>query len=164
MKWRLLLAMSGLLTMVLVAQDVPLANYLRRVESERLITQLERDAFILAGISEDVLSGWSPIRETHRRTRRWTIVITDSSRGRPSGHPTLQGIVRAATAVDHVPASVSSTNARMREGARSALWCSASRCCGAVLAALMLAEQHHLATAPAAAHHRAPPAGDFTER
>ena len=57
MKWRLLLAMSGLLTMVLVAQEVPLANYLRRVESERLITQLERDAFILAGISEDVLSG-----------------------------------------------------------------------------------------------------------
>jgi hypothetical protein len=30
MKWRLLLAFCGLLTMVLVAQDVPLANYLRR--------------------------------------------------------------------------------------------------------------------------------------
>lgn len=59
MKWRLLLAMSGLLTMVLVAQDVPLAGYLRDVESERLITGLERDAFILAGASENVLSGES---------------------------------------------------------------------------------------------------------
>jgi len=57
MKWRLLLAMSGLLTMVLVAQDVPLAGYLRRVEGERQVAKLERDAFILAGVAEDLLSG-----------------------------------------------------------------------------------------------------------
>ncbi len=56
MKWRLLLAFTGLLTMVLVAQDVPLFNYLRDVESERLLASLERDAFVLAGASEDVLS------------------------------------------------------------------------------------------------------------
>ena len=56
MKWRLLLAFTGLLTMVLVAQDVPLFNYLRDVESERLLASLERDAFVLAGASEDLLS------------------------------------------------------------------------------------------------------------
>jgi len=57
MKWRLLLAFSGLLTLVLVAQDVPLVSYLRKVESERLRSSLERDAFILAGASENYLSG-----------------------------------------------------------------------------------------------------------
>lgn len=57
MKWRLLLAMCGLLTIVLAAQDIPLSSYLRDVESERLRTSLERDAFILAGASENVLSG-----------------------------------------------------------------------------------------------------------
>lgn len=56
MKWRLLLAFCGLLTMVLVAQDVPLATYLRRVESERLRSDLQRDAFILAGASENILA------------------------------------------------------------------------------------------------------------
>lgn len=56
MKWRLLLAMCGLLTIVLAAQDIPLSSYLRDVESERLRTSLERDAFILAGASENVLS------------------------------------------------------------------------------------------------------------
>ncbi len=56
MKWRLLLAFAGLLTMVLVAQDVPLLGYLRDVEGERLLAGLERDAFILAGASENLLS------------------------------------------------------------------------------------------------------------
>lgn len=56
MKWRLLLAFTGLLTMVLVAQDVPLFSYLRRVESDRLKASLVRDAFVLAGASRNVLS------------------------------------------------------------------------------------------------------------
>jgi len=56
MKWRLLLAMAGLLAMVLVAQDVPLVGYIRDIERERLLAELERDAFILGGASEDLLS------------------------------------------------------------------------------------------------------------
>ena len=56
MKWRLLLAMTGLITMVLVAQDVPLAGYLRRMKSERLVATLQRDAFILGGASENLLT------------------------------------------------------------------------------------------------------------
>lgn len=56
MKWRLLLAFTGLLTMVLVAQDVPLFSYLRTVETDRLLASLERDAFILAGASENLLT------------------------------------------------------------------------------------------------------------
>jgi signal transduction histidine kinase len=57
MKWRLFAAFAGLIAVVLLTQDVPLSSYLRRIEFERLISSLERDAFILAGSSENVLSG-----------------------------------------------------------------------------------------------------------
>jgi len=56
MKWRLLAAFAGLITVVLLAQDLPLINYLRTIEFERVIAGLERDAFLFAGSSEDVLS------------------------------------------------------------------------------------------------------------
>ncbi|MEQ1874068.1 MAG: HAMP domain-containing sensor histidine kinase [Ilumatobacteraceae bacterium] len=57
MKWRLMIAFAGLIAMVLIAQDVPLAGYLRGVESERLLADLQSHAFLLAGAAEDVLSG-----------------------------------------------------------------------------------------------------------
>lgn len=57
MKWRLIAAFAALVATVLLAQDVPLASYLRDIERDRLLASLERDAFILAGISEDILSG-----------------------------------------------------------------------------------------------------------
>lgn len=57
MKWRLMIAFAGLIAMVLLAQDVPLASYLRRVESERLLADLQSNAFLLAGAAEDILSG-----------------------------------------------------------------------------------------------------------
>ena len=60
MKWRLMVAFAGLIAMVLLAQDVPLATYLRRVESERLLADLQSNAFLLAGAAEDVLSLETP--------------------------------------------------------------------------------------------------------
>ena len=56
MKWRLLAAFSGLILVILLAQDIPLVSYLRTIERDHLIAGLERDAFILAGSSENVLS------------------------------------------------------------------------------------------------------------
>jgi signal transduction histidine kinase len=56
-RWRLIAAFVGVTIIVLAAQDIPLARYLRTVETERLIASIQRDAFILAGTSEDVLSG-----------------------------------------------------------------------------------------------------------
>lgn len=41
--------------LVLLVQDIPLGFYLQQVEHERIITSLERDAFILAGRSEQAL-------------------------------------------------------------------------------------------------------------
>ena len=61
MKWRLLAAFAGLITVVLLAQDIPLTTYLRRIEFERLVSSLERDAFIMAGNSESVLTTASPV-------------------------------------------------------------------------------------------------------
>ncbi len=57
MKWRLIVAFCGVLTMVLLAQDIPLRSYLRNVERDSRRAGLERDAFILAGKSENFLSG-----------------------------------------------------------------------------------------------------------
>jgi len=41
--------------LVLLVQDIPLAGYLRGVETDRITTRLERDAFVLAGRSEAAL-------------------------------------------------------------------------------------------------------------
>ena len=52
MKWRLVAALLGLTVVVLLAHDLPLINYLRTVEKERVTTVLERDSFIIAGRAE----------------------------------------------------------------------------------------------------------------
>ncbi|MEP7201992.1 MAG: ATP-binding protein [Ilumatobacteraceae bacterium] len=57
MRWRLVAAFVGVMVVILAAQNIPLAQYLRTVESERVVASIERDAFILAGSSEDALSG-----------------------------------------------------------------------------------------------------------
>ncbi|MEY2580858.1 MAG: hypothetical protein QOE09_707 [Ilumatobacteraceae bacterium] len=57
MRWRLIAAFVGVTIVILAAQNIPLAQYLRRVESERVLAGIERDAFILAGGSDDALSG-----------------------------------------------------------------------------------------------------------
>jgi len=41
--------------LALLVQDIPLSAYLRTVENDRIITSLERDAFVLAGRSEQSL-------------------------------------------------------------------------------------------------------------
>jgi signal transduction histidine kinase len=60
MKWRLLAAFAGLITVVLLAQDIPLTTYLRRIEFERLVSTLERDAFLLGGRAENALTVTGP--------------------------------------------------------------------------------------------------------
>jgi signal transduction histidine kinase len=56
-RWRLIAAFVGVTIIILAAQDIPLARYLRTVETERELAKVQRDAFILAGTSEDALSG-----------------------------------------------------------------------------------------------------------
>lgn len=55
MRLRLIAAIVGIVALVLLVHDVPLAGHLERVERDRLVTKLERDAFILAGRAEEEL-------------------------------------------------------------------------------------------------------------
>lgn len=55
MKWRFITALMSVTLLVLLVQDIPLGFYLQNVEHDRIITSLERDAFILAGRSEQAL-------------------------------------------------------------------------------------------------------------
>jgi signal transduction histidine kinase len=49
-------ALMGLTLLVLLVQDIPLGFYLRGVETDRIVTSLERDAFVLAGRSAQALA------------------------------------------------------------------------------------------------------------
>ncbi len=60
MKWRLMAAFISVTLLMLLVQDVPLSNYLRNVERDRIVTALERDAFVLAGRSEEALESSAP--------------------------------------------------------------------------------------------------------
>ena len=48
MRFRFLAVVVGVVLLVLVAHDVPLASHISRVERDRLITTLERDAYVLS--------------------------------------------------------------------------------------------------------------------
>jgi signal transduction histidine kinase len=51
MRWRLALVLVGFTTLVLLVQNIPLASYLRTVEKERIIANLQGNAYILAATS-----------------------------------------------------------------------------------------------------------------
>ena len=60
MKWRLGAALLSLTFIMLLVQDIPLVQYLRSVETERITTALERDSFIIAGRAEETLETSTP--------------------------------------------------------------------------------------------------------
>lgn len=87
MKWRLVAALLGLTLVVLLVHDIPLTNYLRTVESDRIITALERDSFVIAGRSEEVLEEktnstavWinKVVTEYHEKSGA-RVIVTDSN-------------------------------------------------------------------------------------
>jgi signal transduction histidine kinase len=75
----------GIMVAVLAAHDLPLAGHLRRVERDRIITALERDAFVLAGQAEEALengvAAGNPSLQTlvdaYRRTTGARVIVTD---------------------------------------------------------------------------------------
>ena len=54
--------MVGLVGVVLIAHDVPLASHLREIERDRLTTSIERDAFTIGGQISPVLTKTEPVR------------------------------------------------------------------------------------------------------
>jgi hypothetical protein len=59
-KWRLVAALLSLTIVVLAVQDIPLIQYLRTVETDRITTALERDSFVIAGRAEETLETPTP--------------------------------------------------------------------------------------------------------
>jgi signal transduction histidine kinase len=55
MKWRVMAALMIVTLLVLIVQDLPLSGYLESTERDHIVTGLERDAFVLAGRSEEAL-------------------------------------------------------------------------------------------------------------
>lgn len=55
MRLRLISSLVGVATVIVVAFSVPMLGFVARIERERLITELERDAFILAGHARETL-------------------------------------------------------------------------------------------------------------
>lgn len=60
MRRRLVLAVVGLVALILIVHDVPLRTHLRRVERDRVVTALERDASTLAAKSQKLLAQPDP--------------------------------------------------------------------------------------------------------
>lgn len=87
MTWRFMVALMGVTAVVLLVLLVPLSGYLASTEHDRITTALERDAFVLAGRSEQPLetpseSGRAAITELARTYRASSdnarIVVTDA--------------------------------------------------------------------------------------
>jgi signal transduction histidine kinase len=76
---RLLVAMLGVVAIMLVAQDVPLAGHLHDVERDRELSALERDAFILAGQAAAVLRPEPSTTPDDAEEAAWALDILTST-------------------------------------------------------------------------------------
>ena len=86
MKIRLIGALVSVAFLILVVFSIPLASFVATVERERLVTALERDAFMLAGHAKEtlnttagaVLPSLQPFIEEYAIASRARIVVTNA--------------------------------------------------------------------------------------
>jgi signal transduction histidine kinase len=86
-KWRFMGALMAVTFLVLLTQDIPLAFYMNQTEHDHIITGLERDAFVLAGRSEEALHSpastddvaLNEVARTYRDAGGARVVIVDAS-------------------------------------------------------------------------------------
>ena len=86
MKLRLIGALVTVAVLILLVFSVPLATFVARVERERLVTALERDAFILAAHAKEtlnttagaVLPSLQPYVDSYSKSSDARIVVTNS--------------------------------------------------------------------------------------
>jgi signal transduction histidine kinase len=85
-KLRLIGALVTVAVLILLVFSAPLASFVARVERERLVTALERDAFILAGHAKEtlnttagaVLPSLQPYVDSYSKSSDARIVVTNS--------------------------------------------------------------------------------------
>ena len=87
MRKRLIAALVGVAVVILLVFGVPLTSFVAKVERERLVTAMERDAFILAGHAKETLNTTSgsvlpslqPYLHEHSSTKGTRALVTNSS-------------------------------------------------------------------------------------
>ena len=87
MKLRLIGALVTVAVLILLVFSIPLASFVAQVERERLITALERDAFVLAGHAKEtlnttagaVLPSLQPYVDSYSKSSDARIVVTNAS-------------------------------------------------------------------------------------
>ena len=83
MRWRLIAVLVGFTAIVLLVQNIPLAQYLRTVEYDRSVTGLQRDAFAIARLAVESLEAEAGALTdaVHRG------LVTAPGRSAPGGRP-----------------------------------------------------------------------------
>jgi glucose uptake protein GlcU len=84
---RLIAALVGVAAVILLVFGVPLTSFVAKVERERLVTAMERDAFILAGHAKETLNTTSgavlpslqPYLHEHSSTKGTRALVTNST-------------------------------------------------------------------------------------
>ena len=87
MRLRLIGGFVGVAGLILVIFSVPMARFVATVERERLVTELERDAFILAGHAKETLSpaagsqlrALQPYIDAFKQVDDGHVIVTDSA-------------------------------------------------------------------------------------
>ena len=87
MKFRLIGALVTVAVLILLVFSIPLASFVAQVERERLVTALERDAFVLAGHAKEtlnttagsVLPSLQPYVDSYSKSSDARIVVTNAS-------------------------------------------------------------------------------------
>ena len=87
MKLRLIGALVTVAVLILLVFSIPLATFVAQVERERLVTALERDAFVLAGHAKEtlnttagsVLPSLQPYVDSYSKSSDARIVVTNAS-------------------------------------------------------------------------------------
>lgn len=85
MKRRFVFVMVAVVMIVLAVRDIPLGIHLARIERERVITRLERDAYVLAGRLTEPAAGGLEATEVARELEEFVrrnstdVVVVDSS-------------------------------------------------------------------------------------
>lgn len=86
MRIRLILSMVALVLAILLAHDIPLAQQLSKIESDRIVTSIERDAFtygvrlspILSANAEDMRTQIQILLNEYSETEKGIVVVIDA--------------------------------------------------------------------------------------
>ena len=86
MKLRLISGFVGVATLILVIFAIPLTRFVAQVERERMVTALERDAFILAGHAKETLTvtggtqlrSMQPYIDAFKKINDARVIVTDA--------------------------------------------------------------------------------------